>query len=448
MNKKKILALIGLTATLATAATFLLFQLMPAGALAASESAQEIGLPKPVESKVNSCFDVHLSPGSDRFYTLRDGILAQYQIHPFKKLVATRGDWGVVKKTGCHMLVTDDEKKLLVISNGWIYAFNIVTGRLLNKAKWEYSSDPSPFVIINGDELLILERKMFGGHQDFDSRVWAELDIWDINTLKLKRKFTEFGKDFGFIQDTGVQSAMSKVQDIIYLRSGRSVVVLNSKTYKPELSLRLATFLHLEWPAMYDPKQLSVTELPLLSKDSRFLYVPRVSKVKDYLTGKQSSFDDSGLDKAFVFDQKTREYRIVSLENLSRDEVEPVLFSVFASEHLSRNKNYLMVRYGSEDTHAMLRTRSNGSFIFFFQYDGGEAIMFEHAADRRLLGFQLTAGARKYLMMDKAAWISINDACGPSATAECFTKYLKMMDKAKAARIPINDATFNKYHRP
>lgn len=376
-----------------------LLLIMSAG-VAAAEDVQEIGVPKPVESKINNCFDVHLSPSSDRFYTLRDGLLTQYQINPLKKLSATSGDWGTIKEPGCYMRITDDEKKLLVVDKSQIYAFDIGTGRLLNKAEWEYRS--SPAVIINDDELVILQRRMTGGTIGGEHDGWmvVDLDIWAINTLKLKRKINEFGKDFGFVQDRGGWPAMSKIQDRIYLKSDKSLVVLNSKTYKPELSL--ATGFTSERP-------------PLLSKDFRTLYIPLVAKVTDYLTGKQSSFDKIRTDMVFIFDQKTREFRFESRKNVSRDELDPALFT---GTHLSRNKNYLMTGQGSYHAQAVLINLSTGSRIYFYQYDESEAIVVEHAVDRQILGFQLTPGARKYLMMDKEA------------------------------RIPINDATFNKYHRP
>lgn len=388
-----------------------LLLIMSAG-VAAAEDVQEIGVPKPVESKVNSCFDVHLSPSSDRFYTLRDGMLTQYQINPFKKLGATSGDWATIKEPGCYMRITDDEKKLLVVDKNRIYAFDMGTGRLLNKAEWEYRS--SPAVIINDDELVILQRRMTGGTIGGEHDGWmvVDLDIWHINTLKLKRKIREFGKDFGFIQDRGGWPAMSKIQDRIYLKSDKSLVVLNSKTYKPELSLD--TGIALSNGGKPNRKPLSWRELPLLSKDFRTLYVRRIAKVTDYLTGKQSSVDEIGPDKAFMFDQTARELRIDSLENLSRHAFDPVLFSGL---HLSRNKNYLMTGKGSYHAHAVLIAIGNATLAFLYLYEGGEVIVVERR-DNQPAAFQLTPGARKYLMMDKEA------------------------------RIPINDATFNKYHRP
>ena len=264
-----------------------LLMLMPVSAFATAGDVQEIGTPTPFRTEVKSCFDVHLSPSSDRFYTLYEGTLRQYQINPFKMLSATQGDWSAIKEPGCHMRITDDEKKLLVIDKNRIYAFDIGTGRLLNKAEGKYGA--SPVVIINNDELLMLQRNASGGHQEGNLRIWVDLYIWDIHTLKLKRIITQFGENFGFIQDAGSGAAMSKIQDRIYLKSDRSIVVLSSKTYQPELSLD--TGLAGSDGGMRYQKQLTSRELPLLSKDFRTLYVPRIARMTDYLTGKQASFD-------------------------------------------------------------------------------------------------------------------------------------------------------------
>lgn len=387
-----------------------LFLTTSVDASASTEADLEIGVPKPVESKVNGCFDVHLSPKSDRFYTLRDGLLTQYQINPLKKLGAIPGDWDVIKEPGCYMRITDDEKKLLVIDKNRIYAFDMGTGRLLHKAEWEHRAYPA--AIINNDDLLILQRNSTGDHQSVTGRVWVEFYIWDIATLKLKQKITGFGENFGFIQDTGGWPAMTKIQDRIYLKSDRSIVVLNSKTYEPELSLNTVNS---SLGGKLNRKPLVSSELPLLSKDFRTLYVPNVKKMTDYLTGKQASFDEIGRDKAFVFDQTTREFRIDSLENLSRSAFDPKLFS--PPTHSSRNKNYLMSGQGSAHAQAAFIDIARLALAFFYQYEGGEAIVVEYR-DNRPTAFQLTPDARKYLMMDKDG------------------------------RIPINDATFAKYYRP
>lgn len=384
--------------------------IVPVSAYATAEADPEIGVPKPVESRINGCFDAHLSPKSDRFYTLRDGSLTQYQINPLKKLGATSGDWDVIKEPGCYMRITDDEKKLLVIGNKWIYAFDLATGQLVNKAEWGYRQLSE--VIINNNDLVILETYSSGTPHSHDYKYVGDLYIWDINTLKLKRKIPDFGKGLAFTQKGGVLPTMSKIQERIYMRTDSSLVVWNSQTYQPELNLSARS---LEGPGKYNPKHPSAGDLPLLSKDFQRLYVMFASEVKDYLNGKHSSFDKTKSDEAFVFDQKTRHSRTEKLNNVSRSELDPVIFSKL---HLSRNKNYVMHRGGGYAAQATLRNISTGARAFLYQYEEGEAILLEYTVEAKLAGFQLTSGARKYLMMDRDT------------------------------RIPINDATFRKYYLP
>ena len=404
-----------------------LLLILPVSALAAAADGQEIGTPTPVWSEVKSCFEVHLSPGSDRLYTLYEGMLRLYQINPFKMLSATQGDWGAIKEKGCHALVTDDEKKLLVISykqihafderkilrvtnDFWIYAFDIASGRLLNKAEWGYSQ--ADRVIINNADLVVLETTRIGGDGVPNSRSVHSLNILDINTFKLKRKIADFGKDLHFNATSNMVSAISKVQDRIYLRTEVSLVVLNSQTYQPELSLAARSVQGLGRP---ESKHPTAFDLPLLSKDFQRLYVMFASEIWDYLTGKHSRFDQTKSDEVFVFDQKTRQSRVEKLNNIPRNALDPMMI---AGRHLSRNKNYVLHGHGPHAAGAVVRNINTGGRSFFRQYEAGEAILVEYTAEAKLAGFQLTPDARKYLMMDKGM------------------------------QIPINDATFAKYYRP
>lgn len=404
-----------------------LLLILPVGAFVPAVADQEIGVPKPVWSEVKSCFDVHLSPGSDRLYTLYEGMLRQYQINPFKMLSATQGDWSAIKEKGCHALVTDDEKKLLVISykqihafderkilrvtnDFWIYAFDIATGRLLNKAEWGYRQ--ADRVILNNADLVVLETNRIGGDGVPNSRSVHNLNILDINTFKLKRKIPDFGKDLHFIFDRSMGPDMSKIRDRIYLRTAISLIVLNSQSYQPELSL---TARSLEGPGKYDPKHPTAFDLPLLSKDFQRLHVMFASEIWDYLTGKHSRFDQTKSDEVYVFDQKTRQSRVEKLNNIPRNALDPMMI---AGRHLSRNKNYVLHGHGPHAAGAVVRNINTGARGFFRQYEAGEAILLEYSVEAKLAGFQLTPDARKYLMMDKGM------------------------------QIPINDATFSKYYQP
>lgn len=386
-----------------------LLLIMPVSALAAAADGQEIGTPTPVWTEVKSCFDIYLSPRSDRFYTLYEGTLRLYHINPFKMLGATQGEWSAIKEKGCHALVTDDEKKLIVVDVKWIYAFDLATGRLLNKAEWGYRQ--ADRVIINNEDLVVLETNRIGGDGVPNSRSVHNLNILDIKTFKLKRKIADFGKDLHFNATPNMVSAISKVKDRIYLRTEVSHVVLNSQTYQPELSLAARSVQGLGRP---ESKHPTAFDLPLLSKDFQRLYVMFASEIWDYLTGKHSRFDQTKSDEAFVFDQKTRQYRVEKMNSISRSELDSTMFS---SGSLSRNKNYVVFRLGPHVAEAVVRNINTGAMSFYSQYETGEAILMEYSAVAQPANFQLTPDARKYLMMDKEM------------------------------KIPINDATFRKYYR-
>lgn len=387
-----------------------LLMLMPVSAFATAEDSQEIGTPTPVWTEVKSCFDVHVSPGSDRFYTLYEGTLRQYQINPFKMLSATQGEWSAIQGKGCHALVTDDEKKLIVVDEKWIYAFDLTTGRLLNKAEWGYRADAR--VILNNEDLVVLETKSTGGDGIPGSRWVHDLYILDINTFKFKQKIADFGKDLHFNATRNMESGISKVQDRIYLRTEVSLVVLNSQTYQPELSLAARSVQGLGKP---ESKHPTAFDLPLLSKDFQRLHVMFASEIWDYLTGKHSSFDQTKSDEVFVFDQKARQFRVEKMNSISRSALDSTMFS---SGSLSRNKNYVVFRLVPHVAKAVVRNINTGAMSFYSQYETGEAILMEYSAVAQPANFQLTTGARQYLMMDKEM------------------------------KIPINDATFRKYYLP
>lgn len=408
-NKSK---LSRLTLTRVMLQALLMLLAAPNSAFAATEANQEIGVPQPMESKIKDCFGAYLSPNEDRFYTLREGMLTQYQINPFKKLGSVAIEPQAINKDDCHVLVSNDEKKLIVVSRFWIYTFDTSTGRLLKKSEWKYR--PSAATIINDGELLILGRYFLG--QEDNGKNVVDLDIWDINTLTLKKKLPQFGENFEFVQDSGGFPAMSKIQDRIYMRTERSLVVVNSKTYEPELSLSIGPASNP--PAKFDPRHPETLLYPTSSKDLQTLYVGHVKKITDYVTGKQTSFDEIKYDSVLVFDQKTRKFRIDNYKNLQLDELAPFLF-LLNQLNMSRNKNYLMILRNPYEAMATLIKLNTNERGIFYQYEAGEAIQ-----QRCTIGsfkdckeFQLTPGARKYLMMDENA------------------------------RIPINDATFAKYYR-
>lgn len=397
--------------SLAAAVLQVLLLVIPTPAFATAEADQEIGVPQAMKVDTSGCSAAVLSPDEDRFYTLRAGSqtqyqLTQYQINPFKKIGAIdidRTQFNEGKGESCRSVwVSNDKSKLIIVYFDRLFLLDARTGQLLNKAgipEWAGRSDATT---LNDDDLVMLNR-VIG-----DAAHYMNLTIWDANTLKLKRSIRDLGVYFGFFPDQAWMG-MSRIQNRIYLENARYFVVLNSKTYAPELTV-----------AKYIP-ELAVTKAgvnhsPKISKDFKKLYRPDISKVTDHLTDKQATYDDVRGDNVLVFDQETRHASIENIKNISRDKFDPLLLS---RDQVSRNKEYVMLSVKQSAPHVMENLNSRMRFRFS-QYGSGEAILFECQIGGLCQNFQLTPGGRKYLMMKNS----------------------------EGKIVPINDATFNKYHRP
>lgn len=381
----------------------LLLLVAPTSALAATEANQEIGVPQAMKVYASGCFAAVLSPDVDRFYTLREGSqaqyqLTQYQINPFKKIGSIdidRAQLNERKNESCRSVwVSNDKSKLIIVYFDRLFLLDARTGQVLNKAGIPEWAGQSAATALNDDDLVMLNR-VIG-----DAAHYMNLTIWDANTLKLKKNIRDLGQSLGFFPDQ-VWVGMSRIQNRIYLENARYFVVLNSKTYTPELTV-----------AKYIPKlaatEAGVSNSPKISKDFRKLYLPDLSVVTDHITGKQATYDDVRGDNVLVFDQETRHASIENIKNISSDKLDPALVH---RDQLSRSKEYVLLhnRYFTS-----LRNLSTGMAFQFAQYDSGEAILLG-----RNKYFQLTPGARKYLLMKNS--------------------------EGKIA--PFNDATFNKYFR-
>ena len=386
-----------------------LLLIMPGSAWAAAEDDQEIGVPQAMEAPakvVKGCFGAVLSPDTNRFYTVGEGSLTQYPINPFRKigsLAIDSIDWkyfGERKYGGpqCRVLMTNDKSKLIIVYYDQMFLLDVRTGQILNKFERTDLARGFDAATLNDNDLLILET--------FQSQGFYILTIRDADTLKLKREI-HLGKHFGLFPKHG-WVGMSKIQNRVYLENARYFVVLNSKTYAPELTV-----------TKYIPElavtQAGIERQPKISKNFKKLYRPDVLKVTDHLNGKQATYDDVRGDNFLVFDQETRHASIENMKNISRDEFDPGLVH---RDQLSRNKEYVMRSDGSGAL-AILANLNTGMRFRFYQYESGEAILFESLSDGVNTNFKITPGARKYLLMKNS----------------------------EGKIVPINDATFNKYYR-
>lgn len=414
-NKSKLtLAAIGLQAVLL---------IILVSAYAKAEAEQEIGLPQAMEAPVKGCAAAVLMPDQGLIYSVNEGVLNRYAINPFKKIGSTVIDWGHRKDKlddeRCRIGVTKDKSGFVLLGRTKVFLLDASTGQILNAV--ERKDDGLGSAILNDDELITLDSVVDRCFDDGCTKLF-NLRVWDANTLKFKREIRDLGESFGFFWDQNSRPFMSKSANRIYMKTDRSLLVLNSKTYAPELTL-------------FRPGIYEAADTPKISKNFQKLFFRGVSKVTDHLTGKTASYDDvsqtpiydnvsrdSERNRVLIFDQATRdfhretkEFKRESVERISDDEYWGF---VGRNLHISRSKEYLMST-ASPSIGALLMNLSTGIGVIFKQYESGEAILTERLISGGPRYFHLTSGARKYLMMKNSA----------------------------GKIVPINDATYNKYHR-
>lgn len=371
-----------------------LFAFLPLGAFADAGVDHEIGVPQAKGSPANGCFGVALSPDGNRFYTVREGLLTQYRTTPFEKISSVKLAREHIKdrpEEPCRVFITDGESQLIIAFHNRVLLIDARLGTLLNKFELELS--PIQSAEINGDDLVTIEKK-YTGYDEY----YYSLVIRDAESLEIKREVKDLGKNYGFYPDTA-EPRLVKVQNRIYLTLHKKFLVLNGKTYAPELFVQ---------------SNAIIVAGPFLSTDYQTISFPQGSKVVDYLTARQEIFEGVKEDDVLAFNQATRISEFKKRPNVNSPKRWygiPII-------------NIGQVSLSKEEIIASPPFRGNSSFSLinatsrkwrrFLQYENGEAIMLDPADGN----FQLTGGAKKYLMM-----------------------------KNRSGNIvPINDATFAKYH--
>ncbi len=400
-----------LALTLVMLQALLLLLTAPLSAFAAAEVNQEIGVPQPMEVRPKGCFGVVLSPDGDGFYSVRDGLLTHYQIAPFKKIGSIAIDEAQLKdipeKDSCRVLITDDASKLVVVFREWIVSLDRRTGKMEKKVQrrgelkgpWSLSEA----VTLNGNDLVFLRKVSNPSNEGYI----YELVVVDARSLEFRSKISDIQKRFGFMYTDHSPAFITKIEDRLYLSSGRSLVVLNAKTYAPELAL-----------SSRFPAGMAV---PIyISKDYRKVYVASGRFVTDHLTDLEKDYGEAVENAIAVFDQETRQISFEKIdfnklmEKGRHGQFDPLLFT----QNPSRNRDYVTF---SQRGRAGIASRIADTKSFFYQFESGEAILIETRPKGPLLpvwNFQLTPGASQYLMMKNSA----------------------------GQIVPINDATFAKYH--
>ena len=385
-------------------ASVLLLPLL-ASASAIIEDGQEIGAPQMMESIANGCFGAVMSPDGKRLYILREGQLLQYQHNPFKKLGSIAVETAKVKAMkyngGCTIGLTRNESKIIIVSQMVISLFDAQTGRLLKNVSADEQERAYSHILFrnslekrlafNGDDLVIM----------FDTRI----AVLDANTLAYKHKEIDIGKKCGFADDRHEKS-FHYIAGRLFFISPQSVVVLNGGTYECELSAKLN-----------ERNGIST----LLSRDFRTLALKGVTEFRDYRESTPARHDDMKKDDVLLFDMDARTASVkkdnvpfegMGIYNLRPSTLREDGHSFFRLTHVnSKQSTPLMARMAIVDQRVK-------KFFAITTYEAGEAILMEAFLEFKFGNFQMTPGARKYLMMKNS----------------------------EGKDVPMNDATFNKYY--
>lgn len=405
MENKSKLSRLALTRVMLQA--LLLLLAAPLSAFAATEANQEIGVPQPMEVRAKGCFGVVLSPDGDGFYSVRDGLLTHYRIDPFKKISSVAIDEAPLKdiaeKDSCRVLITDDGSNLILVFRNWLVSLDRRTGKMTRKVERQAIrtdvGQPSEAVTLNQNDLVILS-----GFNNPERGAWFYLTVLDVNTFSLKRPALDIKGKFE-LGHTSCCTGMhiTNIQDRLYVSSGKTLAVLNSKTYEPELTLNCQRF-------------RSFARLPIISRDHRKLYAINATFVNDYLAQTKKDYGepiDNTASSVLIFDQVTRQSSREPYSKEREDErywrrdlYEPLLFG----GAVTRNKNYVAGQGRIASRNAKIDYR-------FFQYESSEAILEEVQLPEFKRTYHLTPNARQHLMMKNR----------------------------EGKVVPINDATFDKY---
>lgn len=376
---------------------------------AQAEAEQEIGVPQAMEAQVKGCAAAVLLPDEGLIYSVYESVLTRYSINPFKKIGSTVIDWGQLKDklARCRIGITNDKSKFVLLYDDKILLLDASSGQILNTVERKDGYFGS--AILNGNEFVTLDLDRAGGGGG-GAAFSYNMTIWDANTLNFKREIPDVGKSFDLSWGRNSSTTISINPGSIYLATDQSLVVLNSKTYVPELSL-------------FRPDIFEAAGSPKISKNFQKLSFRGGSKVTDHITGKTASFDDTSRERVLIFDQKKRVFHQETKEYVKGEIIERISGEEYVGFgghrlHISRDKDYLMSPAGPS-VRALLMNLSTGMGVIFKQYESGEAILKERLISGGPEYFQLTPGARKYLMMKNS----------------------------EGKIVPINDATLAKYRR-
>ena len=368
-----------------------LLLVLPVSACAMAEDRQEIGAPQMMESFAKSCFGAVMSPDGKRIYILREGQLIQYQFNPFKKLGSIAVETAQVKSFkyagACKVGLTRNESKIIIVSNIDISLFDAQTGRLLKSVSADGLERRLAF---NGDDLVTMSM--------FDTRI----AVLDANTLTYKHKEIDIGKRCGF--ENHNLRIMQNIMGSLYFISPQSVVMLNGETYECELSAKVSVEDH-GYYGNYHLKQQ-------ISRDFRTLALKGVTEFRDFRRSSPARYDDMQKDDVLLFDLGTRTAS-VKKDNVPFEGVfiYALRSSIQANGHTFFSRGYQR-NLSQHLVDTLIIDERVRKFTVITTYEAGEAISMEAFPGSKYGNFQMTPGARKYLMMKNGEGrvVSMNDA--------------------------------------
>ncbi|MEW5823734.1 MAG: hypothetical protein AB1766_05220 [Pseudomonadota bacterium] len=363
-----------------------------------------IGIPEPMRPEHEYCFGGVLLPTKDNFYTVRDGLLSEYQIKPFKRVRSVALETDLLKQSGlkgCKVWANHDQSKLIVYNDKVLLLLDAKTGRLINSKPF-----PSGMAVfsarIEGDDIFILTEPDWQSIPMHAIPCSYRLMVWSMSDLKER----------GSIQLSGVDAVdrcsererwpmLLVTKERVFVVGGKATAIIERE--------------HLNLDMMIS----GGTAKSLLSSDGGVIRLERTFVLIDKKNDKQVEVNASP-ERGFLLDLSTRSGHYV--ENSNNSTGPEMSMRVYSRAIKSLNRSYEL--YGSSLLDIRCHTFCSEYYIFY-QYENGEAIITKSEAipwvGREMTEVSLTKNARKYL-------------------------YMKVVLRPNAQSIvPINDATYKKF---
>jgi hypothetical protein len=370
-----------------------------------------IGIPEPMRPEHEYCFGGVLLPTKDNFYTVRDGLLSEYQIKPFKRVRSVVLETDLLKKSGlkdCKMWTNHDHSKVIVYNDKVLLLLDAMTGRLL-KSRVFQSEMRVHSAQIEGDEIFLLAEPEYHyqlKYKEIDDPY--QLMVWDIDTLE-ERESIRLKAHAGIIRNEASIPDMLVYHGRIYITSEKKTIILGREGLELQVSMPGTG----GWNTM-------------LSDDGDVLYVKKELNITYHQVEKEIKASPQEGDVFLLYiskmDGRCVEDTIENRDRLGLRRIDGVY-------NQSQTKEFTMLcgmtlRMLTLRKRALLRVEGE-----FFQYEHGEAIWLNMEPVTGIgwvvTEISHTPNARKYLYMRVDR--------GPSTPSN------------EIKIVPINDATYKKF---